>query len=242
MATPIKQLLLCIKKCSKTFYFCFSMAYHDYHHTMSRSRSPIKCNAQPDSPDCNIHGYSQNFENYDFYDPSGYQDYADPHAQSGHNVHGHYDYRHSYAQYSEPKYSSDRRDFYGYQHYEQQHGGFDFHHDVPGGFSAEMQPNRQAGNMAPFNHDVHWTQNLIKIERDENKTVPEPDSRLKTPPKPTRITTIKEEVEVVEILSSNEKNVKEDSPKHADSQTLDSKPADSNGASKKMFPLFAKRI
>ena len=95
---------------------------------MSRLRSPINHNAQPDSPDRNIHvvsihvsgsapgyqtlsassegyGYSQNFENYDFYDPSGY----------------------SYTQYNEPQYSSDRRDFYGYQHYEQQQcGGFDF--------------------------------------------------------------------------------------------------------------------
>ena len=26
------------------------------------------------------YGYSQNFENYDFYDPSGYQDYFDPYA------------------------------------------------------------------------------------------------------------------------------------------------------------------
>ena len=70
------------------------MAYHDYHHSTSTSRSPINCNAQPDSPDGNIHvvsshvsgstpgyqtlsastegyGYSQNFENYDFYDPLG---------------------------------------------------------------------------------------------------------------------------------------------------------------------------
>ena len=31
------------------------MAYHDYHHTMSRSRSPINHNTQPDSPDHNIH-------------------------------------------------------------------------------------------------------------------------------------------------------------------------------------------
>ena len=217
------------------------MAYHDYHHTMSRSRSPINCNAQPDSPDHNIHvvsshvsgsapgyqtlsassesyGYSQNFENYEIYDPSGYQDYPDSYAQSGRDVHGHYDYRHSYAQYSEPQYSSNRRDFYGYQHYEQQqHGEFDFCCDVSGGFSAEMQPNRQAGNMAPFHCDEHWTQNPIKIETDENKTVPKPDSNLKTPPKPTPITTINKEVEVVEILSSDEENVKEDSPKHAES-------------------------
>ena len=125
------------------------------------------------------YGYSQNFENYDFYDPS---------------VCGHYDYRHTYVQYNEPQYSSDRRDFYGYQHYEQQqHGGFDFHCDVPGGFSAEMQPNRQAYNMAPIHCDVHGIQNLIKIERDENKTVPKPNSNLKTPPKPTHITTIKKE-------------------------------------------------
>ena len=96
------------------------MAYHDYCHTMSRSRSPINHNAQPDSPDHNIHvvlshvsgsapgyqtlsassegyGYSQNFENYDFYDPSGYQDYPDPYVQSERNVCGHYDYRHLYA-------------------------------------------------------------------------------------------------------------------------------------------------
>ena len=70
------------------------MAYHDYRHATSRSRSPINRNAQPDSPVCNIHvasshvsgsapgyqilsassegyGYSQNFENYEFYDPEG---------------------------------------------------------------------------------------------------------------------------------------------------------------------------
>ena len=90
------------------------MAYHNYRHTTSGLRSLINHNAQPDSPDCNIHivsshvsgsapgnqslrassegyGYSQNFENYDFYDPSGYQDYPDPYAQSGHDVCGHYD-------------------------------------------------------------------------------------------------------------------------------------------------------
>ena len=94
--------------------------------------------------------------------------------------------------------------------------------------------------MAPFYHDVCQTQNLIKIENDENKTVPKPDSNLKTPPHPICITTIKKEIEVVEILSSDEENIKEDNPKHADSQAPDSKPADSNGASKKMFPLFAK--
>ena len=167
----MKQLLLGVKKISKSFKFCFSMAYHDYQHSTSRSRSPINRNTQPDSPEGNKHvvlshvsgsapgyqtcsvsfqsnegyGYPQNFENYDFYDPSGYQDYCDPYAQSACNVHGHYDYRHSYDQYSEPQYSSDRRDFHGYQHYEQQqHGGSDFCRDVPGGFSAEMQPNRQA--------------------------------------------------------------------------------------------------
>ena len=89
--------------------------------------------------------------------------------------------RHSYAQYNQPQYSSDRRDFYGYQHYEQQqHGRFDFCCDVPGGFGAEMQPNRQARNMAPFHRCVRGTQNLIKIETDENKTVSKPNSNLKT--------------------------------------------------------------
>ena len=96
--------------------------------------------------------------------------------------------------------------------------------------------------MAPFHCDVCQTQNPIKIEPDEHKTVPNPNSNLKTPPKPTHI---KKEVEVIEILPSDEEDVKEDNPKHADSKTLggktpDSKPADSNGASKKMFPLFAK--
>ena len=120
------------------------MAYHDYCYTMSRVRSPINHNAECDSPDHNIqvvsshvsasapgyqpssegYGYVQNFENYDFYDPSGYPDYPD--------------HTHSYAQYNEPQYSSNRSDFYGYQHYEQQH----FHHDVPCGFGADMQPNR----------------------------------------------------------------------------------------------------
>ena len=102
----------------------------------------------------------------------------------------------------------------------------------------------------PFHCHVHRTQNPIKIEPDENKTVLNPNSNLKTPPKPTCITTIKKEVEVVGILSSDEENVKEDNPKHADSKTPegktphgktpDSKPADSNGVSKKMFPLFVK--
>ena len=96
--------------------------------------------------------------------------------------------------------------------------------------------------MAPFYHDVCWMQNPIKIETDENKTVLKPDSNLKTPPKPTCITTIKKEVEVVEILSSDEENVKEDSPKHADSQTPNSKPADSNSASKKCFHYLQKDI
>ena len=94
--------------------------------------------------------------------------------------------------------------------------------------------------MIPFHCDVCQTQNPIKIKTDENKTDLKPGSNLKTPPKPACITTIKKEVEVAEILSSDEENVKEDSPKHADSQTHDSKPADSNGAFKKMFPLFAK--
>ena len=167
----------------------------------------INRNTQCDSPDHNMqvvsshasgsapgyqvssegYEYSQNFENYDFYDPSGYLDYPDPYAQSGHDVHCHYDHTHSYAQYNEPKFSSCRRDFYVYQHYEQQH----FHHDVFCGFGADMQPNRQALNMAPFHHDVHQTQNTIKIETGENKTVPNPNSNLKSPPQPTHVTTIK---------------------------------------------------
>ena len=168
------------------------MAYHDYHHTMSRSRSPINHNVQPDSPDRNMHvvsrhvsgsapghqtlsassedyGYSQNFENYYFYDPSGYQDYPDPYAQSGLDVHGHYDYRQSYAQYNECQYSSERRDFYWYQHYEQQqHGGYDFHHDVPCGFSADMQPNRQTHNMAHF--IVMYVRPKISLKLKQMKT------------------------------------------------------------------------
>ena len=252
----MKQLPLDIKKFSKTFKFCFSMAYHDYHHTMSRSRSPINCNVQHDSPDHNIqvvsshvsgsapgyqassegYGYSQNFENY--YDPSGYLDYADPYAQSGHDVHCHYDHAHSYAQYNEPQYSSHRRVFYAYQHYEQQRH---FHHDVPHGFGADMQPNRQAHNMAPFHCDVHQTQNTIKIETGENKTVPNPNSNLKGPSQPTHVTTIKKEVEAVEILSSDEENVK-DNAKDADSKTTKCKLSDSNSASKKCFHYLQKVI
>ena len=101
--------------------------------------------------------------------------------------------------------------------------------------------------MAPFHDDVSQTQNPIKIEPDGNKTVLNPNLNLKTPPKPTCITTIKKEVEVVEILSSDEENVKEDNPKHADSKTPedktpDSKPADSNSASKKCFHYLQKDI
>ena len=100
--------------------------------------------------------------------------------------------------------------------------------------------------MAPFHRDVHQTQNLIKIETDKNKTVPKPNSNLKIPPKPTCITAIKKEVEVVGILSSNEEYVKEDNPKHADSQTPEgktpSKSADSNSASKKCFHCLQKDI
>ena len=219
------------------------MAYHDYRHTTGRSRSPINRNARRDSPDRNIqvlsshvsarepgyqpssegYGYSQNFENYNFYDTSGYPDYSNPYAQSGHDVHHHYDYTHSYAQYNEPQYSSQRRDFYGYQHYEQQQ---QFHRDVPCGFGADMQPNRQAHNMAPFHRDVHDT---IKMETGESKTVPNPDSNLRSPPQPTRVTTIKKEVEVVEILSSDEDHAKDNA-----------KNADSNTSKKKMFPLFTK--
>ena len=51
--------------------------------------------------------------------------------------------------------------------------GMIFYRDVPGGFGADMQPNRQTCNMAPFHCYVHQTQNPIKIETDE-KNCPKP--------------------------------------------------------------------